>query len=232
MAVVQSVDQESETARLIPLLRAKLRDIIDQYGMETFGEREIIGRSQRGAANRVERKSCHPIDGSGDNQLPTEHLNRKRLAPPGIGQLPPCLVHGLGRGGYQRRVVNVQTCDAVQPVIARAVQLDQFQVLLDERNEWNKQLPVQSAFIKAVRLCVRGEDNYGAKREQLLAQAAEYHRVRHIEHLEFIETKQRRICCDVPSRGFNGIVSGRARVLRPASFLSRSEIPPLVNEGV
>ena len=62
--------------------------------------------------------------------------------------------------------------------------------LLDESDEGQKQIAVETLAIKLARRHVRGGDHHDAEFKQVREQPAEDHRIRNVGDVEFVEAKQ------------------------------------------
>src|SRR5205085_5294848 len=64
------------------------------------------------------------------------------------------------------------------------------QVLLDQRDEWQKQLAVETILVKLPRRNIRRGDHHDVQIEQALEQAPENHGISDVGNVEFIEAQQ------------------------------------------
>ena len=78
----------------------------------------------------------------------------------------------------------------ILPVVFWRNQLMYDHLFLDERDEWQEQITVQSVLIKRIGVSVRCRDNSDARIEQSLEQTPHDHRIGNVGDLHLVQTKQ------------------------------------------
>ena len=90
----------------------------------------------------------------------------------------------------ERRHVAPLGAGAVEPIVARRIEMEDRHALLQERDEGKEERAVESVLVEVVGRDVGGRDDGDAAREELLEQAAEDHRVGDVVDGEFVEAEE------------------------------------------
>ena len=89
----------------------------------------------------------------------------------------------------ERVVVDRLAVQPGQPIVAPAVELEDIELLLEQRDERQKPLALQTVLVELVRRAVRGRDDHNPGVEQRPEQAFEDHRIGDVLDLKLVEAQ-------------------------------------------
>ena len=107
-----------------------------------------------------------------------------------LGQLAEGPLHRGFRLGTERGVVQVDVVERAAPVVGAVVDVDDFQVLLEQFDRRQDAVAVQAVRVQAVGVEVRGRHDAHAVGEQRLQQPVQDHRVGDVGDVELVEADQ------------------------------------------
>ena len=213
---------------MVAPFRAHARDTVDDQGVEPPGDLQVVARAERDRAEIGEGKAGDAAGGEGDDQPPALEFEQRRLGLGAGGE--------LGEGGIQRRlggfiqrcVVDRQALQAAQAVVEAAVQLEQVQARLENRDEGQEIFALQAALVEPVGREVRGRHDHHAGFEQRLEQPAQDHGVGDVGDVELVEAEQPGLLRQAPGEARQRVVL--AALAGPAPNVQA--LVHLLHEGV
>ena len=186
---IEGVDESHETPRRIVVVARHHRQSIEQRRVEMRGDGKIVGRAKGPAAEIVEVEPGDSLGGPRQRHLAALRRQPRRCRHRPIGQLGKGLPQASSRCFAQRRAVEGEIADALASIVDLAVQFEDVESLLEQRDEGQEAFALQTALVEVVGRAVRCRDNHDALLEQGPEEPAEEHGIGNVGHLEFVEAQ-------------------------------------------
>ncbi len=211
------------------MFRPKARDSINQQRVKILSKREIIRSAQGIAAECVEGESRHAAGCLRHKEFAFQDFERDGRRCRVICKPSPRRVHRCVRCGAERRVVDGHSSHGLEAIIARAVEFDHLKPILDERDEGQKQLAIETSRVEIIRRRVGREHDDHARGQKLLEQASEDHGIGDVIDLKLIQAQKRGFGQNPFRHRRDRIIIRLADEFRPAASFTLRKIAPFVD---
>ena len=162
-----------------------------------MAKRQLQNTTRDIGAEILEGEPGDTAGGSRDNERASFHGKGRAGTERAIGQLSESVLERTLRRFFERVVVDRLAMQPGEAIVASAVELEDKELLLEQRDERQKALALQTMLVELVRCAVRRRDDHNSGIEQCPEQALEDHRIGDVLDLKLVEAQQRSLAGEI-----------------------------------